>query len=278
MQYLCGMVKFKPIKVPYEELNLSNKQKKTLQQISQELKIVKENIPIIKEVVARGGFILDTIMSAKPNDIDLFYSLNEWGKDEWQGCKCDEIKKKIAQLNLDLMGSRKVDLGHILEGEMYFDPILKIIGPFSHHIELPSRICVDMHGTIWSCKEAIYCIKNKVYETEWTGWLQHSYYPYTDDPYYRNFITSYARGLIRGLRMIHTKKYQKVGPNFRKLVEDSSPIFETVVKNPNYRSGIKKNISEKAGFMKINDFKKSLQVTKTKNADQILKRIEEITS
>ena len=87
------------IKLDLREFNVSLEQRDTLKQLAAELKTIKEQTPIIKDIVARGGFILDTILGAKPNDIDLFYSLKTWQSPAWQGCKCDEIKKKIDRLD-----------------------------------------------------------------------------------------------------------------------------------------------------------------------------------
>ncbi len=264
------------LKLTPEELGTPPKQCAVFKQLASELKTIKESTQFLKDIIVRGGFVLDTIMAVEPNDLDIFYSLEEWQTPEWQGCKCDEIKQKITSLSLPTTSSRKVDTCHILEGEMYLDPIPKCLGYFSHHIEVPSKVLLDSDGYIWTIKEAVTCIKERIYELKNTGRIQHAYYPYMEDPGYRNYITTSARIITRGLRMIHTKKYKSVGREFFELVENSSLIWESVLSNKEYAEMLKRNVTEKNGFMKLDDYKNSLDVVNSSNKQEILSSIQKI--
>ena len=259
-----------------EELGTPPKQCDVFKQLASELKTVKESIPFLEDIIARGGFVLDTIMAVEPNDLDIFYSLKEWQTPEWPGCKCEELKKGIAFLNLPITSSRKVDVCHILEGEIYLDPIPKCLGYFSHHIEIPSKVLLDSDGYIWTTKEAATCIKERIYELRNTGRVQHAYYPYMEDPGYRNYITTSARIVARGLRMIHTKKYKSVGKEFFELVENSSLIWQSVLNNQEYTKMLKRNMIVKNGFMKLDDYKNALDVVGSTKKEEILSSIQKI--
>jgi hypothetical protein len=203
----------------------------------------------------------------------LFYSLKNWESPEWQGCRCDEIKSKILKLGLPLTSTRKIDTGHILKGEIYLDPISKIAGPFSHHIDLPSMICLTSSGDLWSNIEALHCIYTKTHEIRFDGWLQHTFHPYSDQK--PNFPTGYAKiVIVRGLRMIHTKKYTNVGPNFKHMVENSPEVLDAIIKSRDLQERLIPNLKEKCGFMKPKDFKNALRVTGVKNQAAVFEKID----
>ena len=264
------------IKLRPQELGTAPQQCTVFEQLASELKTITEKTPILKELIARGGFILDTIMGAEPNDIDLFYALKQWTTPQWHGCKCDEIKQAIASLKLPVTSKRKVDTGHILEGEMYLDPIPKILGYFSHHIEIPSKVLLDADGYIWTVKEAVTCITERIYELRNTGRVQHAYYPYADDPGYRDYVTNTARLVVRGLRMIHTKQYRSVGQDFFDLVDNSSLVWKTVLANKDFTQILKRNMTVKNGFMTLADYANALAVTHVSNQGEILESIKRI--
>lgn len=266
---------YTPLKISPVEFGLSKSQLKIIKDLAQELKLIEERLPFIKEIVARGGFILDTLFGVPPNDIDLFYSLKTWQSPRWQGCRCEEIKSKILKLNLPLSSTRKIDTGHILKGEIYLDPIQKITGPFSHHIDVPSMVCLTSTGDLWSNQEALNCIQTKTHEIRFDGWLQHTFYPYSDQK--PNFPTGYAKiVIVRGLRMIHTKKYKAVGPNFRYMVENCPEVLDAIVKSRDLQKRLIPNLKEKCHFMKPEDFKNALRVTGVKNQKAVFKKIEQL--
>lgn len=266
----------KLLKITPKIFPLVRTQKATLKQLALELGTIEKGIPEIDQIIARGGFLLDTILGATPNDIDLFYSLEFPKSLGWQGCKCDEIKAEIKKLNLPLTGSRKVDLGHILEGEIFFPPIEKCLGPFSHHIEMCTLLCLDSKGDLWTTEKAIYYLKNRIEENRPDAFLQHAYYPYSDNPYYLNPNTSYIRRVVRGLRMIHTKKYTGVGPNFLEFLENCEPIFRMILSSEEYKQAIKQEIQEKCSMMTMDDFRGAIAITKTSNQKMIIGALFEI--
>lgn len=266
------MPRFKPIQVTYGDLNLSNKQIETFQTLSSEISIIQNSIPFIKEFVARGGFLLDTIIGIEPHDIDFFYSLHSWKTKDWQGCSCDDIKVQILSLYVPLINSRKTDLGHILEGEIYFDPIEKVIGPFSHH-DINSRICLDKNGVIWTCKESLDGINTKTYEWSYDAAIQFAYYPYFPNDTY---VTFYTRNVIRGLRMIYTKKYLRVGPVYKGFLEQSHILFDQILKDQDKTQNLRNYILEKTDNMHLEEFKEALEITKVSNRQKVLYKIEKI--
>lgn len=264
------------IKITFNQARLKKSQRQKLEQLSRELRYIEKHSLYVDKIVARGGFVLDTILGVEPNDIDLFYSLKGEKTKFWQGCKCEEIKKEIRDYKLELLGSRKVDLGHVLEGEMFFEPVEKCLGYFSHHIDYPSMICLDSKKQLWSNDKAWNCIKNKTHEVRYEGWLQHFCYPYSDNPGYRNYITNYARLICRGLRMINSKSYKAIGPNFLSVLENSNAIFNTILSDDKLLKLLKDNLIEKCSGMSFKDYETSLEITKAKNRKYILLSIKKV--
>ncbi|MFA6602410.1 MAG: hypothetical protein WCT01_01270 [Candidatus Shapirobacteria bacterium] len=264
------------LKLAVKDLNLLPFQVDSLKKLTQELKILTTSLTNVKNIIARGGFILDTLLGTEPNDIDLFYESSKWKTKNWQGCECDSIKSQIISLNLPLINSRKTDLGHILENEIHLDPVTKVLGFFSHHIDVASMVCLDSSGSIWVNQESLNCIKNKIHEIRFEGWLQHFIYPYSDNPFYRNYKTSYCRLLIRGLRMIHSKKYLSVGSNYRNLLENSNPLFNEVLNNKQLIKGVKEAMVEKCSAMDIPDFYHAIDIANPGNIVKLKSNIKKI--
>jgi hypothetical protein len=57
---------YTPIKAPLAKFNLSRSQTKTLNDLATELKLIEKELPFIKEIVVRGGFVLDTLYDVPP--------------------------------------------------------------------------------------------------------------------------------------------------------------------------------------------------------------------
>lgn len=256
------------------EFKSDNYPKETIKRIGEELSVIEKDIRIIDKVVIRAGFVLDTLLGNPPNDADLFYSLRKWQYKNWPGCQCQKIAKEITRLNLPIIKSRKIDLGHILKGEIYFSPVEKTVGPFSHHIDIAAMVCIDSKGNVWGNDEALYCINNRIGEIRYDGWLQHSYFPYTpEDPFYNNFSAFYALQVFRELRMIHSKKYKAVGPNLKLLIENSLPVFKYVLNDLDLIKYVKNKVAMKNSLMKIGDYEKSLNVANLPSGREYLKAI-----
>lgn len=252
---------YKPRKIKPSELKLKNYPWETTRKAGKELSAIKESVGIVDEVVVRAGFVLDTLLGVEPNDVDLFYSLKIWKYKDWPGCECKRIRKEIRGLNLPVISSRKIDLGHILEGEIYFSPVVKTVGPFSHHIDIPDMLCIDKNGDIWGNDEAIFCINNRVGEIRYDGWLQHPYFPYIPEDFLHNkFSVFYILQVFRELRMIYTKKYIAVGPNLRLLFDASLPVFDSVLESSRLTKYIKDYVSTRNSTMNIQGYKEALGV------------------
>ena len=259
---------YSPIRLN-KQFKFNEKQKDTLYRLASELRVMKQKIKYLDEIITRGGYILDILYNVEPSDIDLFYSLKNK-----TDCKCDEIKQVIKRLHLPLTNSKKVDLGHILPGEINISPINKVVGPFSHHIDIPSMVCLDSEGNIWGNKKSLYCIKNKIHEINYLPWIMHFHFPYSpDNIYYRTFYTSYCRLTIRGLRMIHTKKYKRVGPNFKYHLANWPQVLTVIDKNQEWTMAIKNYIKEKSPNMNSKAFESAINIARVKNKIEIMSHL-----
>ena len=206
--------------------------------------------------------------------IDLFYSLKKWKHKDWPGCECTKINGLITKLKLPTFDSRKIYLGHILEGEIYFSPIEKTVGPFSHHIDVPDMLCIDSNGNLWGNDEALHFINNKIGEIRFDGWIQHPYFPYSpEDPFYGNYVAFYTYQILRELRMIYTKNYKAVGPNMKLFFQVSQPIIKAAIKDEKVRDYIKKRIKLKNPVMNLDRYNKALNVVKISKQREYLKMI-----
>jgi len=259
-----------PIKITSEKYQLNHKQIKIFTTLANELRNIEEKSKHVDQIIARGGFIIDTLLSVEPSDIDLFYSL----KGNIIDCKCNEIKKEVESLHLPLLSQRKVDLGHVLENEIFFPPVEKVVGPFSHHIDIPSMVCLDSRTNLWTNNLALTCLKEKAYEIRPFALLMHHKFPYSpENPYYLNFYTSYSRLMVRGLKMIHKKGYKKFGSNFLFFLENWPSVLEVVKSSDELTQAIQNYIIEKCPGMKFTDFKKAIITTKSNNNHKIINSI-----
>jgi hypothetical protein len=244
------------------EFRLKSFPNATIHELGRELAIIEKEIGEIDKIVVRAGFVLDSLLGSQPNDADLFYSLKKWQHKNWPGCRCKEIAKKITLLNLPIINSRKVDLGHILKGEVYFPPAEKVVGPFSHHIDVPAMVCIDSSGNVWGNDEALYCINNRIGEISFNCWLQHSYFSYIpDDRLFNNYAVFYTLQVFRELRMIHSKKYRSIGPNLKLLFDNCLPVLTFVLADKKLASYTKENIAEKNSSMSLKDYATALEIT-----------------
>jgi len=265
---------YKPRVIKLSEIKSVGDPSETFKRIALELSLIKNRINFIDEIVVRAGFVIDTLLGVEPNDVDLFYSLKKWEHKDWPGCKCEEIRLKLLDLELPIINSRKVDLGHILEGEIYFSPAEKVVGPFSHHIGVPAMVCVDDKGRLWGNDEALDCINGRRGEIQYNAWLQHAYFPYTpEDPYGNNFSAFYALQVFRELRMIFSKRYVSVGPNLKLMMENCLPVFDYILSNPDLKGYIKKKVIKKNSLMKLSDYREVLGIFKLGNISDILFKI-----
>jgi len=211
-----------------DKLSLDVNQKKVLETAASDLKIIKQSVPIIKEIIVRGGFLVDLILKNKAGDIDLFYVTHDKKGNISLSCQCDYLKKEIAKLNLNLVGKRhKLDLGHFGKNEIYLPPIEKICGYFSHHIDYISQFCLDENNNIWGNQDSLKHIKAKHYEIRYEGWVLWPYF--LEDA--QRYNLAFTGTLIRGLRFIKNKRLNSCGPKFKELVKNSAIILKEIAKN-----------------------------------------------
>jgi hypothetical protein len=129
---------------------------------------------------------------------------------------------------------------------------------------------VDSKGTLWGNQEALNCIKNKVHEIRFDGWMLYPYFirvfPHVDYYFY------YAANCLRGVKMIYCKNYTSVGPNYKMLLENAQPILDYVSTIPFYIEELKKSYANKCRKMSKEDIFIALEITKAKNKVYLLQK------
>jgi len=259
------------------EFKLSQKQRETFSFVAHDLKTLKNNVPLLENIVVRAGFVLDTLLNAEPHDIDTLYTTKEQVGRLFEKCRCDEIRETLPNLRFKIFNKEhELDLGHFGKGEVYVPLIEKTVGYHSHLIDVADMVCIDSNGDIWGNKEAEYCIKNRVHEIRYDGWILFSYFikefPYTD---YYYFCTL---NIFRGLKMVHSKNYGGVGHNFLTLLENSKPILDYTSTIPQYIEALNTYRAKKAPFMGREEITKTLELTRTSNARYIAETLYNVFS
>lgn len=259
------------------EFKLSQKQQETFSALAHDLKTLKDNVSLLQDIVVRAGFVLDTLLNVEPHDIDTLYTTKEQVGHLFEKCRCDDIRVIIPNLKFEIFNKEhELDLGHFGEGEVYVPLIEKTVGYHSHLIDVGDMVCIDSNGDIWGNKEAEYCIKNRIHEIRYDGWILFSYFirefPYTD---YYYFCTL---NIFRGLKMISSKNYGGAGPNFLTLLENAKPILDYTSTVPKYIEALNKYRNKKAPFMDVTEITKTLEVTKVSNANYIVDMLVKVFS
>lgn len=265
---------YTPFKVT-NQLDISEQQKQIFIELAHDLRLIKQACPFLDDIIVRSGFILDTLLNAQPFDVDAYYTTKEQVNSLFSKCRCDEIRENIKNLNFKILDKKyPLDLGHSGEGEIYLPPIEKNLSFHSHLFDLADMVCLNDQGELWANDEAVNAINNKTHEIRYDGWLLHPYFirvfPH-DDYYY--FVTANS---LRGLKMIHTKKYTNVGPNYRLLLENLKPIIDYVANVPDYVQKLKKYHEKKCRNMSREDLKKALAITAANNQSYLLEKFTEI--
>ncbi len=257
------------------EIELNEKQKTIISDIAYDLTLIKNKVPFIEDAIVRAGFVADTLFNVEPHDIDAYYTTKEQIGVKFQKCRCDEIRDLIKNCDFKLMNTKyELDLGHSGEGELYITAVEKMTGFFSHLWEVANMVCIDSSGTVWGNKEAFECIKNRIHEIRFDGWLYYPYFirvfPHVDYYYY------YANNCLRGLRTIFIKNYTGIGPNYKMLLENAKLVLNYVATVPEYRENLKKYHKDKMYSMTLDNIKNALDITNVSNKNYLLDKFEEI--
>lgn len=257
------------------EIALNEKQKQIISEIASDLELIKDRVTFLDDIIVRAGFVADTLFNVEPHDIDAYYTTKEQIGIKFQKCRCDEIRGSIKDCDFKLMNrSYELDLGHSGEGELYIPPVEKMTGFFSHLSEIANMVCIDSEGTVWGNKEAFDCIKNRIHEIRFDGWLYYPYFirefPHVDYYYY------YANNCLRGLRTIFIKNYTGIGPNYKMLLENAELVLEYVATVQDYKEKYKNYHKKKMYGMSLENLQHALKITKVNNQDYLLEKFEEI--
>ncbi len=252
------------------QFKLTKKQKQLLSDLAHDLTLIKKSASFLDDIVVRGGFLLDVLLNSEPFDVDLLYTTKEQIGKLFSKCRCEELRNAVKDLDFKVMVKKyEIDFGHFGLGELYMSPTDKTVGFHSHQKEINSQLSLDSDGRLWSNARSIQGIKDKVHEVRFEGWLLYPYFirefPHID--YYFNFTSM----CLRGLKMIYTKKYKSVGPNYRNMLDNARPILDFVLTVPQYLTDLKKYYKAKCRNMSKQEIRKALKVTKANNQEYLYK-------
>lgn len=200
---------------------LNNSNRKTINRIANDLKLITASIPQIDNIVLRGGAAVDILSNIEPNDVDLLYSYLSEGKHTFD-CVCKKVRDAIQNLNFEYINLKNLDLENVYEKEPRLNPIERSVGIFSYHTEYYSQFVIDMNGCVWTNAIALDHYKNKQYEIRYEGFLPWAYFPQDTDTHdYWGFYTSI---ILRGIGYI-SKRDLVPGPNFMWLFKEYEYII-----------------------------------------------------
>lgn len=191
-----------------------------LRQIAHDLSEIKRLEPRVKNIVLRGGAVVDLLMGLPPNDYDLFYSFEEDGA-IIKECRCADVKKAVEAADLHYIDSALVDLENSYEKEPFGEPTERTCGLISFHTTSFNMYTIDHHGRVWTNRETWAHFQAKVCEIRYEGMLPWAYFPRPGDS--NDYFASICHEIIRALGYM-IKRDLTPGPKLIILLEHA-PYF-----------------------------------------------------
>lgn len=221
--------------------------------IGSDLQSIKAQDKNIRNIVLRGGAIVDILLGLKPSDFDLFYSYEEDGEVTGE-CKCDEVREALNRSKLVHFDKDEIDLENSYEKEPKAEPIERTCGLISFHKDYISMFCIDEEGQVWTNTQGWECFKNKTYEVRYEGFLPWAYFPHKNDV--NNYYSALARSIVRGIGYIG-KRNLKPGDNFLILLSSTPYYVKKTQEQTNFEQ------IQKFALSKIGSFEVAKRVVDT---------------
>ncbi|MFH1601793.1 MAG: hypothetical protein ABIB61_02430 [Candidatus Shapirobacteria bacterium] len=251
-------------------LKLSKTKKTNLKFVSLDLEQIKKRVPEIEKIVVRGGFVADLILGCSPCDIDLFYQIKDKKTGEYsKKCHCSEIKKAIRKINFKIFDWNEIDLENSFEKPPLFDLIERTLGVFSYHTDFLSMFCIDEHGKIWSNKDSFYCLKNKILELNYAGFVPWSYFRKKHENF--DFYSFPLYVITRGLAHI-SRRDLKPGKNFRLLLKQTPFLLANAKRGRDYKH-VQNYMQKKLANV---DYQKVIKQVLGRGSSRVIKSFQEI--
>lgn len=201
---------------------LDNSVQQKLRLISHDLLAIKTLEPRVRQLLLRGGAVVDLLFRLEPNDFDLFYSFEEGGK-TIEACRCDEVRKAVDHADFKYFDKTRIDLENSYEKEPKGEPLERTCDLISFHKDYISMFVVDEEGRVWTNIQSWDNYMNRVYEVRYEGFLPWAYFPHENDV--DNYYSAFARSIVRGVGYI-AKRNLSAGESFKVLLAHTPYYFD----------------------------------------------------
>ncbi len=199
---------------------VDNKFSKSLNLIAQDLESIVNLESRIRQIVLRGGAVVDLLLGLEPNDYDLFYSYEENGK-TIEECRCSDVQKAVDKTKFSYFDKQKVELENSYEKEPKAEPIERTCDLISFHTSSVNMFCVDQKGHVWTNKETWSQFQNNICEIRYEGMLPWAYFPRPNDSH--DYFAFMCYEIIRSLSYLSKRNFN-AGPKLTILLEHA-PYF-----------------------------------------------------
>lgn len=192
----------------------NDKNQSVIEMVARDLRRIITAEPKIKQLVLRGGGVLDIMNGVEPADIDLFYAY-VIGGNYATTCICARVSALIRQIKFEYLYGKRIDLENSFEKEPRMLPIERNVGMFSFCTEYNSQFIINSEGRIFTNQDALYFYEQGIYEVRYEGFLSHSYFPRRGD--FHSYSACQVGSIIRGISY-SVKRDLQPGKNFMQII------------------------------------------------------------
>ncbi len=186
--------------IKFPEQNLTTKQLKILNLITHDIKIIKNQIPQIDEIILHGGAVLSILYNKPIKDFDFLYSLKPKKRISYK-----HIINRIQNIKtFKFIKPSLVDVWNSQQILPFVRPIEIAIGYLSDHTEYFSMFAIKYDGMYTNIK-ALKDFNKKVYDINPISLMQWGFNK-QEIKTRRNFIKVVGKILVRSAYYI--KKYK----------------------------------------------------------------------
>lgn len=197
---------------------LDSKLAEPLKLIAQDLQAIVGLEPRVRQIVLRGGAVVDLLLGLEPNDYDLFYSFEEDGK-TIEDCRCSDVQKAVDVAEFKHFDAKKVELENAYEKEPKAEPIERTCDLISFHTSSVNMFCIDEEGHVWTNTETWQQFQNNICEIRYEGMLPWAYFPRPNDSH--DFYAFMCFEIIRSVSYLAKRNFD-AGPKLTILFEHAA--------------------------------------------------------
>lgn len=172
--------------------------------VASDLSMIAKIEPRVRQIVLRGGAVVDLMLGLEPNDYDLFYSFEEKGK-TIEECRCSDVQTTVDKVAFKYFDKTKIELENAYEKEPKAEPIERTCGLLSFHTSYISMFCIDQEGHVWTNTDTWNDFKSKVCEVRYEGMLPWAYFPRPGDSH--DYYAFMCYELIRSISYMAKREF-----------------------------------------------------------------------